>query len=194
MKPNRTILAWAVVCLYASCAGDGSPDPRTTAIKVRVTSFLEDYGNLDFENAADVIHPEDLQAVHDLFIPVFQDAQASESREARRVATVFFSALSSADAQEVSPTEVYALMNRIVFASSSELNAIVSTSTYNVTEVRYDSAQSATAVYTMRSRSGESQAQGFFQLELFDSNWYIRMNPAPAEVEADLRAALAVAQ
>lgn len=147
------------------------------------------YAKKDFVKAAADVLPSDLEDAKAALLPVFIQAQGHRDKEVQEMVTAFFGRTVGKSRETLSPTDVYAGLNRLITAGNAEFFEVLKEAALSIIFVRTPDDDNAEVHFQVTIR-GQSDTDAE-TLTKKNGRWWVRINEDPKEVAAHFKEMLA---
>jgi len=146
------------------------------------------YVKKDFARAAADVLPSDLDSAKAALLPIFLDAQSRTDKEAQEIVTTFFGRTVGKARESLSPTDVFAGLNRLITAGNPQFFDVLKDATLNIIFVRRPDDENAEVHFQVTVR-GQSDTDAE-SLTLKNGRWWLRINEDPQAIAAHFKEVL----
>jgi hypothetical protein len=175
----RALGLLAIFLLNLPAWATGKADDE--AIKRALSRYWQAFSEMNFYEAADLIHPDDLAAVKNQLVPIFVAAGASNDPGVREICDAFFKGERIGARAEISAKRAYAGLNFIIAKARPEIFQKIKGSTIDIIEIRPGKPGEAFVRYRLALVDGDAEDEDI--LSKADGTWYLRVKE-PVELTA----------
>ena len=147
------------------------------------------YAKKDFVKAAGDVLPSDLEDAKSALLPVFLQAQGHKDKEVQEMVNAFFGRTVGKSRETLSPTEVYAGLNRLITSGNAEFFELLKDAALSIIFVRTPDEDNAEVHFQVTIR-GQSDTDAE-TLTKKNGRWWVRINEDPKAVAAQFKEMLA---
>ena len=146
------------------------------------------YAKKDFAKAAADVLPSDMEDAKAALLPVFLQAQAHKDKEVQEMVTTFFGRTVGKSRETLSPTEVFAGLNRLITAGNAEFFEMLKDASLSIIFVRTPDEDNAEVHFQVTIR-GQSDTDAE-SLTKKNGRWWVRINEDPKAVASHFKEVL----
>ena len=183
---KKAFLFLALTLTTLSFAADNKP------IEDAFNRYWAAYSKKDFNAAAALVLPSDLENAKTVLLPVFLGAQAHKSKEVQEIVNLFFGKTVGTARSSLSPVEVYAGLNRIISGNNPDMFEAFKVATTSIVFVRRPKDDEAEVHFQISVKgAADMDAEGLVRK---DGRWWVKLNEDPKEAAEQFKAMFAAKQ